>query len=130
MSIESPGCSPDQGIAGEALREIRQCSEELRAFTTGLFDQLGRLADELLTHELTRQQVRQQSEREALQGQIDRLALVTTEMAQVLTRQNELLVLQHHALTDDDCPAPVVHEIEPSNKETQKQQGHKPPTVF
>jgi hypothetical protein len=50
---------------------------------------MGRLANELLTHELTRQQVQQQSEREALQGQIDRLGVVTTEMAEMLTQQKQ-----------------------------------------
>ena len=67
----------------EALAEIRACPGELQTFVSGVFDQLDSLTNQLLRHELTRRQAQRQAERESVQGQIDRLAAVAAQLAEI-----------------------------------------------
>lgn len=81
MSAESPNSSTRWDCAKQALAEIRACPGELQTFVTGLFEEFGKLVDELLAHELGRQQIHRTMETERLQDQIDRLAAVVASLA-------------------------------------------------
>jgi RNA polymerase-interacting CarD/CdnL/TRCF family regulator len=90
MAVESSNRSGGSNCAGGALAAIRACSDDLQTFVFGVFDQLEGLTDQLLARELDWQQTQRQTEREALQGQIDRLASVAAELAQTVAEQKQL----------------------------------------
>lgn len=90
MSAESSKQPGGWNCAWDALAEIRTCSGELQTFIWGVFDHLDGLADELLVRELDRQQLQRQGEQETLQGQINRLTSVATELADAVAEQKRL----------------------------------------
>jgi hypothetical protein len=85
MPVESPEPSAGWNCANDALAEIRAASAELQTLLGDTFDELELLADELQTQELTCRYV----ERDALQGQIDRLASVASELAASVAEQKQ-----------------------------------------
>ena len=62
--------------ANEALAELRACSGGLPTLLARVFDQLDQMASGLLVDEL----VYQHGQQEALQLQVDRLAVVASEL--------------------------------------------------
>jgi hypothetical protein len=95
MPVESPNQSGCWNSAREALAEIRAFPGELQTFFSGVFDQWGGVTDGWLVHELVEQQAQGRSEREALQGQIDRLAIVAAELAATVAEQRALAGLKN-----------------------------------
>jgi len=87
MPVESPKRSGGWNCPSEALAEIRAYPGELQTFLVGVFDRLDRLADELRAQEVAAQHV----ERDALHGQIDRLASVASELAEAVAEQKKLV---------------------------------------
>jgi hypothetical protein len=86
MAVDSLNQSDGWNCAREALAEIRVCNGGLQTFLDGAFDQLDHLADDLLAQELACQR----GEREALQAQVDRLALVANELTAAVAEQKLL----------------------------------------
>ncbi len=86
MTVESSNQSDGWSCAREALADIRASAGEVPPFLAGVFGQLDHLADDLRAQELTCQV----NEREALQAQIDRLALVANELTAAVAGQKQL----------------------------------------
>ena len=87
MSVEMPSPSADVSAARDALLEICACRAELQTFLADEFDRWERLADGLLAGEIARGRAQEQAQREALDGQIERLAAVAAELARSLAEQ-------------------------------------------
>ena len=83
MSVESSSQPGRWNCAKEALAEIRACPGELQTFVSGVFDQLDSLTNQLLRQELTRRQAQRQAERDSVQGEVDRLAAVAAQLAEI-----------------------------------------------
>ncbi len=86
MAIESSTQADDWNSAREALAEIRACTGELKMFLAGIFDQLEHSAGEVLAQETAWQR----GQREALQAQVDRLAMVASELTGAVAQQKLL----------------------------------------
>jgi hypothetical protein len=87
MFVEMPSPSTDVSAARDALLEIGACRAELQTFLADEFDRWERLANGLLAGEVARGRAQEQAQREALDGQIERLAAVTAELARSLAEQ-------------------------------------------
>ena len=81
MSAKLSDQSAGSDCARKALTEIRACPGEVQSLVSGVFDQIDKLVEEFLAREVARQRSQGQAEREALQGQIDRLASVAADLA-------------------------------------------------
>jgi hypothetical protein len=80
-----------------ALIEIRACYGEVRTFVAGAFDRLDELIEELGTPQAVRGQLGGRAEREAMQGQIDRLVQMAHELAASVAEHIQLPVDHDHA---------------------------------
>ncbi len=89
MFVEMPSPPADVSAARNALREICACRAELQTFLADEFDRWERLADGLLTGEIAHERAQEQAQREALDGQIERLAAVAAELARSLAEQKQ-----------------------------------------
>ena len=86
MAVECSKESAGWNSANEALAELRACSGGLPTLLAGVFDQLDHMASDLLAHEL----VYQHGQQEALQAQVDRLAVVASELTEAVAEQKQL----------------------------------------
>jgi hypothetical protein len=73
--------------AGDALAEITAYPDELKSLVCGLFEQLGRLADEMMVQQLSIHRTEQQADSDSLRDQIDRLAAVAAELVEIVAEQ-------------------------------------------
>jgi hypothetical protein len=89
MSFESSNQLGGWDCARDALAEIASFHDELKILFTGLFDQMGQLNNELLVQEVASQRTEHQVERDALQGQVDRLAAIAAELSGVVAEQKK-----------------------------------------
>ena len=89
-SVEMPSPSADVSAARDALQEICACRAELETFLADDFDRWERLADGLLAGEIARERAQEQTQREAIEGQIERLAAVAAELARSLADEKRL----------------------------------------
>jgi predicted TPR repeat methyltransferase len=89
MSVESTRQASGWDCASQALAEIRACPGELEAFVSGLFDEFGKLVDDLLVHELAQDQAQPKKETAAMQEQIDRLAAMVADLAGSVAGQSK-----------------------------------------
>lgn len=80
MSVELSNQSAGEGGVQDALAEIRASHAELRTFIEGLFDRLDGLADGLLVQEVANRQAQRDTDRLALDDQIERLAALVVEL--------------------------------------------------
>ena len=90
MSVEPSDQSADWNCAQEALGEIRAYPDMLQGLVSRIFDELDSVVDQLLAGEAVRQQTQRQAEHDALQGQIDRLAVVVAQLAETAAQQERL----------------------------------------
>lgn len=85
MAIESSTESAGWNSAYEALAEMRACGGGLQTLLADVFDQLDRMAGELLAHEAACQRGHQ----EALRAEVDRLAAVANELTSAVAEQKQ-----------------------------------------
>jgi len=95
MSVESANQSDDDGGVQNALTEIRASEAELQTFLDGLFDRLEGLADGLPVQEVARRQVQRETDRAALDDQIERLAALADELAESVAQHKRLSAVQN-----------------------------------
>jgi hypothetical protein len=85
--VETVSPPADVSAARDALQEICACRAELETFLADDFDRWERLADGLLAGEIARGRAQEQAQREALDGQIARMAAVAADLARLLAEQ-------------------------------------------
>ncbi len=90
MSVDLLNPSIRGEKAKNALAEIRACSGELQAFVNGEFDRIEALADEIVARQTSHDQTRHQAERKMMQDQIDQLARVAADVAELVAEQKQL----------------------------------------
>ena len=90
MPVESSSQSGRWNCARDALAEIRACPGELQTFVSDVFDQLESSANQLLKYERARRQAQRHAERDSVQGEIDRLSVVATQLAELMAEQQQL----------------------------------------
>jgi hypothetical protein len=91
MTVESLPQHPGSwNCARDAVTAMRTYSGDLVTAISSVFDQLDKLTDELLARELTRLENQQQTERETLRSQIERLTSVATQLADTVAEQRLL----------------------------------------
>lgn len=90
MSVDLLNSSIRGENARNALAEIRACAGELQAFVAGEFDRIEALADEIIARQTSRDQTRHRAERKMMQDQIDQLARVAAEVAELVAEQKRL----------------------------------------
>ena len=86
MAADSSTQSDGWNSAREALAKVRAGTGGLQTFLAGVFDQLDRLASDLVAQDLACQR----GQREALQAQVDRLAAVANELTVAVAEQKQL----------------------------------------
>ncbi len=87
MPVESPKRSGGWNCASEALAEIRAYPGELQTFSCRRIRSTGPFGGRVARQEVAAQHV----ERDALHGQIDRLASVASELAEAVAEQKKLV---------------------------------------
>jgi hypothetical protein len=86
-----------QEQASNALGEIRACYGDLQTFVAGVFDRLDAVVEELRSEMSAHEWTKWQAEQSTLQVQIDRLALLASDMAQSIAEQKHLTVERERA---------------------------------
>ena len=90
MSVELSNQSAEEGGVQDALTEIRASHAELQTFIEGLFERLDGLADGLLVQEVANRQAQRDTDRSALDDQIERLAALAAELAESVAQQKNI----------------------------------------
>jgi hypothetical protein len=79
-----------------ALGEIRACYSDLHTFVAGVFDRLDTVVEELRSEISAHESTKWQQEQSTLQIQIDRLSLLTADLAQSVAEQKHLTAEREH----------------------------------
>jgi hypothetical protein len=87
MSAASPNLSVCREDALNALVEIRACHDELRTFLADTFDRLDEVVGRLRRQEPASARVARHADPDVMQGQIDHLTRLVSELAHTVKKQ-------------------------------------------